>query len=44
MPPLEPLPSAPAVVAMSWEMRAARGPMPPLVSKLYRESNLRVRT
>jgi hypothetical protein len=43
-PPLEPRPSSPAVVAMTWEMRAARGPMPPLVSKLYRESNLRVRT
>lgn len=43
VPPLEPRPSSPAVVAMTWEMRAARGPMPPLVSKLYRESNLRVR-
>lgn len=36
-------PSAPAVVAMTWEMRAARGPMSPLASKLYEESNLRVR-
>jgi hypothetical protein len=35
--------STPAVVALTWEMRAARGPMPPLVSKLYQESNLRVR-
>jgi len=37
------IPTSPAVVAMTWEMRAARGPMSPLVSKLYRESNLRVR-
>lgn len=36
--------SAPAVVAMTWEMRMARGPMSPLVTKLYQESNLRVRT
>ncbi|HLK47834.1 MAG TPA: hypothetical protein VKT49_06850 [Bryobacteraceae bacterium] len=35
--------STPAVVALNWEKRAARGPMPPLVSKLYQESNLRVR-
>ena len=33
----------PAVVALTWEMRAERGPMPPLISKLYQESNLRVR-
>ena len=42
-PPIDPRASAPAVVAMTWEMRAARGPMSPLVSKLYQESNLRVR-
>jgi hypothetical protein len=35
--------SIPGVVAMTWEMRAARGPMSPLVTKLYQESNLRVR-
>lgn len=42
--PAEPRSSAPAVVAMTWEMRMARGPMSPLVAKLYQESNLRVRT
>ena len=35
--------SSAAVVAMTWEMRLARGPMSPLLSKLYEESNLRVR-
>lgn len=42
--PVEPRACAPAVVAMTWEMRMARGPMSPLVTKLYQESNLRVRT
>ncbi len=42
-PPPHPRPSSPAVVAMTWEMRAARGPMSPLITKLYQESNLRVR-
>jgi len=42
--PGEPRASAPAVVAMTWEMRMARGPLSPLVTKLYQESNLRVRT
>ena len=43
IPAPDPRPSSPTVVALSWEMRAARGPMPPLVSKLYEESNLRRR-
>jgi hypothetical protein len=34
--------SAP-VVAPTWEMRLARRPMSPLLSKIYEESNLRVR-
>lgn len=37
-------PSGVAVVAPTWEMRAARGPVSPLLSKLYQESNLRVRS
>ncbi len=36
-------PTARGIVAMTWEMRGARGPMSPLVSKWYEESNLRVR-
>lgn len=37
--------AAPApVVALTWEMRGARRPLSPVLSKLYQESNLRVRS
>jgi hypothetical protein len=32
-----------AVVALTWEERSVRNPMSPLLSKIYQESNLRVR-
>jgi len=35
--------ASPAIVSLTWEERLARNPMSPLLSKIYQESNLRVR-